>query len=135
MSVSELSCEPSLNPRFADRCFRCDQPLSAKPEPLRRNLPLEREIVREATRGTVDPDRLIEHAQNRAERLSAEYVPDPRLIARGKDRLREAREEAADGVNHCLFWLQEHDVEDDLRDDVMIALRFFALAYDRLLED
>ena len=122
--------------------LRCDQPIltdltgtTDRPEPIRRNLDLEREIVREASRGVVDSTHLIEHAQRRSVQLSDEYVSNPLDIAPGKDRLREAREEALDGVNHCLFWLQEQDYEDEHRDDVMVSLRFFALAYDRLLED
>ena len=141
MSPTGALCAEGTDPRFDGHCFRCAQPIAATPQPvtilppIRRNLDLEREIVREASRGVVDSTHLIEHAQRRSVQFSDEYVSNPLDIAPGKDRLREAREEALDGVNHCLFWLQEQDYEDDRRDDVMVSLRFFALAYDRLLED
>lgn len=91
--------------------------------------------MREACRGVCDPSALIRHAQNRAHNLSGEYVSDPLEIRPGRDRLLDAKEEACDGVNHLTFWLQTHHDDDDARQDVLIALRFFALAYDRLLRE
>jgi len=97
---------------------------------------LERAATEEAARGACDPTQLIGHAEVRALKLSGEYVPDFMLIRPGRDRLLDAREEAADARNHLVFWLQENnDFEDERRDDVMIALRFFALAYDRLTQE
>lgn len=137
MSMGGADCVEGADPRGAGHCFRCGDPLPRKPEPIRRNLELEREIVREATRGAVDPSHLIDLCHIRAERLSGEYVSHGSLIKPGVDRLHEAALEAVDGVNHCLFDLQdpEHFEDEERRHNLLIAIRFFALAYDRLLAD
>ena len=136
MSIGGSACSPSHDPRKAGKCYRCDRPLPPKPEPIHRSLDLERAATEEAARGACDPTQLIGHAEVRALKLSGEYVPDFMLIRPGRDRLLDAREEAADARNHLVFWLQENnDFEDERRDDVMIALRFFALAYDRLTQE
>jgi hypothetical protein len=63
--------------------------------------------------------------------LSGEYVSDPMLIQPGRDLIQEALSELVDTRNYLVFWLQEHP-GDVRQDDVMIALRFAALAYERL---
>jgi hypothetical protein len=129
-------CEPGQHsegndPRHAGFCIRCGLKIDYGTP---RNLDLERELTHEAARGAVDPTRLIEHSEARASSLSGEYVPDPMLIAPGRDRLRDVREELSDSRNHLCWWLQAH-VGDDRQDDALICLRFICLAYDRLLED
>ena len=125
-----LECEPSVNPRLKGRCVRCGSRIVSA-TPTRRNLELEREITEEAGRGACSVTRLVEHAEVRALRLSGDYVDDPMLIRPGRDRLLDAREEAADARNHLVFWMQEH-LGDERSQDALIALRFFALAYDWL---
>lgn len=90
---------------------------------VRRNPKLEREIVTEACRGTTDPTALLEHAQARARTLSAEYVADPMLIAEGRKRRKDMREELADCVNHGLFDWQTHPGDPDNE----LLLEVFAL--------
>lgn len=128
--MSVHACSPSTDPRRVGRCA-CGKPVS---QPLRRNLQLERDITLEATRSVSDPSRLIEHAETRAIRLSAEYVGDPMLIAPGRDRVRDVREEIADARNHVVFWFQENpgEIGSELAHDLLIALRHLALAYDRI---
>lgn len=121
----------SDNPRNAGWCCRCGLKIERG---LPRSLELERELTNEAAKGAVDASRLIEHAEARASSLSGEYVPDPMLIAPGRDRLRDVREELADARNHLCWWLQAH-VGDEKADDALIGLRFVCLAYDRLLVD
>ena len=104
--------------------------------PLVRSLEFERGVTEQAARGAVDPSRLIAHAENRAGgALAGAYVRDPRLVAVGRDRRREVREELADARNHLLWDSQTH-LEDEQRcHENLIALRFIALAYDRLMEE
>lgn len=99
--------------------------------PVLRTLQLEETIVREASRGYVDPDRLIGHAQARARRLSGEYVDDWRHIQPGMDRPRGAMEEAVDGVNHLTFHIQEHP-DDPANPEYLLAVQDFARAYERI---
>lgn len=101
------------------------------PTSLRRDLEREREITREAARGVADPDRLIQHAEARAIRLSGEYVGDPMLIAPGRDRLKDVREELADARNHIVFWFATHPHAwgSEQEHDLLIVLRHVALAY------
>jgi hypothetical protein len=63
-------------------------------------------------------------------------VSDPLHIKPGLDRRREAREELADCANHISFQIQERlgELEDEERHDLLVALRFVCLAYDKLLE-
>lgn len=131
MSMGGADCAESADPRHAGHCYRCNCEIPRGPEPIFRNLELEREIVREATRGAVDPSRLIDHCQIRADRLSGEYVSHGSLIKPGVDRPKEAREEAPDGINHLLFHIQEHP-DDPANEDYLIAIRFFGLAYERI---
>lgn len=97
-----------------------------------RNVELEREFTREAARGVCDPSALIQYAEARAGQRR-EYGQTT-LVLGGRDLLQEARAELADGRNYLVWWLEDH-VGDDQAPDVLIALRFLALAYDRLLED
>ena len=97
--------------------------------PLLRSLDLEETIIREGCRGYVDPDRLITHAHTRARCLAGEYVQDWRHIRPGRTRPREAMEEAADGINHLAFHIQEHP-EDEANPEYLRAIRHFAFAYE-----
>jgi hypothetical protein len=99
--------------------------------PVLRSLDLEDTIVREACRGFVDPDRLIAHAQGRAQRLSGEYVENWRHIRPGLDRPREAMEEPVDAVNHLAFHIQEHP-EDPANPEYLLAIQDLARAYERI---
>lgn len=99
-----------------------------------RNMEYEREATREAARGVVDPTPLIEFSEVRACRLSGEYVTDPMLVAQGRDRRRDAREELSDCRNHLVWWLEENH-GDDRAHDAFLALRHVALAYDLLWRD
>lgn len=129
-------CRESNDPRRVGHC-PCGKRLSLVlgPGPIRRNLELERAITLEATRLVSDPSRLIEHAETRAIRLSAEYVGDPMLIAPGRDRVRDVREEIADARNHVVFWFQENpgEIGSERAQDLLVALRHLALAYDRIM--
>ena len=104
-------------------------------EPFYRSLEFERGVTHQAAKGVVDPSRLIEHAENRARVLSGEYVRDPMHIAPGKDRLREAREEAADMRNHLIWAMQERIEDEDFAHRARFALRHICLAYDLLTEE
>jgi hypothetical protein len=105
---------------------------------MRRILEFERAATYNAANGYCDPERLIVHAETRAHHLSGEYVNDPMDILPGRDRLRDVREELADGRNHLVWWLQErqqNDPDDDRIDLALEALGYIALAYDRLSEE
>lgn len=100
--------------------------------PMRtRSLDFEREFTRAAARKYVDAEPLITHAEARASSLSSDYVPDPMLIAPGRDRLHDGMEEGADWRNHLAFvreLLMGHDEIGALVDE---AMSYVALAYDR----
>lgn len=135
VSTIGLSCVESVNPRYEGRCFRCGHHMPPKPEPVRRNLDLEHEMIQEACRGLVDPSDLIEHAEFRSVTLSAEYVDDPLEIQPGRNRVRDAREELEDCVNHLVFHRQEEAWESEWAQNVMVALGLVAQAYELLKED
>ena len=100
-----------------------------------RDITLERDLTKHAARGLADPSPLITHAETRAgSHLSAEYVPDPMLIAADRDRIREVREELADARNHLVWWLIAN-VDHDLAPQRLGALQAICLAYQRLAED
>lgn len=125
----------SLNPRN-NGCVRCgarEEAHNTVAHVRRRSLDVEREITREAGRGYIDPTALITHAETRANRLHAEYVTDPMLVAADRDRLQEAKEELADMRNHLVWWLEENP-DDDRRQHAFASLRHALIAYDLLLE-
>lgn len=126
----EFGCAPSLNPIKQSRCVRCDSVVT-RPEATRRNLELEREIVKQACKGKIDPNGLIEHSETRCERLSGQYTKDPMFIQPGRNLRKDGREEAVDGVNYCKFVLQEEPNAEDA-DFLMEAIGHFAMAYDLL---
>jgi hypothetical protein len=125
-----MDCVPSLDPRRDGRCVRCGRVIDV-PELLYRDYDLELEIVKLACRGKIDPEALWEHSQTRSKALSGPYVSDPDTILRGKNRLREAREEAADGVNHLLFAVEEWDYAED-PGELVDVISLFAQAYEQL---
>ena len=104
-------------------------------EPLIRSLEFERGGTREACKGYVDPSDLIRHAENRAERLSGEYVTNPMHVATGRDRRRDVREELADARNHALWDAQEHLEDDERRERTRRGLLYIALAYREFQEE
>ena len=103
-------------------------------EPLYRSMEFERGVTEQAAKGVVDPSGLIEHAEIRARSLSGEYVSDPMLIAAGRDRRRDVREELADARNHLLWDTQAHLEDEDRAHENLIALRHICLAYSLLEE-
>jgi hypothetical protein len=126
----------SANPREAGHCA-CGRGPEEHPQhtqPIRRNLELERRMIKDATYGLCDPTELIDHAQMRAFHLSSEYVSDPLTIKPGINRPLQMREELTDLVNHALFNAQEHPEEigselwEEMRDVIGVA----ASLYDRL---
>lgn len=132
MSLQHPYC-PSNNPRAVGLCA-CGHALEEHPPPqpiIRRNLDLEVELIRKATRGFAEPSALIEHCQARALHLSGEYVDDPMTIAPGMERKRQMREELADFVNHALFLAQENPEEmgGELGHDLEILIRVAANLY------
>lgn len=112
--------------------MKCGKPLP--PTTRRRNVAFEREVTEHAAHGAVDPKVLIRRSERRAASLSGEYVKDSMDVALGRDRLLDTREELEDARNHLVWWLEENP-EHEKTHDALIALRFFALGYDRLLED
>ena len=99
-----------------------------------RNVEFEREITRFAVKGlNVDPEPLITFAEARIATHHAEYVADPRLVSTAGDRIRDAREEAADLRNYLVWWLEEN-LEDERRSDREKALRHVCLLFDLLGE-
>jgi len=99
-----------------------------------RNINYEREATREAARGVCDPSPLIEFSEARASCLSGEYVTDPMLVAQGRDRVRDAKEELSDCRNHLVWWLEENH-GDEKAHDAFFALRHILLAYDLLCRE
>jgi hypothetical protein len=99
-----------------------------------RNIESEREVTREAARGVVDPSALIEFSEVRAFSLSGEYVEDAMLVALGRDRLRDAKEEISDCRNHLVWHIQENPGMEKSH-DALLALRHMCLAYDLLIRD
>lgn len=102
---------------------------------LRRSLEFERGVTEQAARGAVDPSRLIQHAEQRIQLHSGGYTRDPMRVAPGRDLLRDAREELADARNYVLWAMQERLEDEDLCHELLIGLRFIALAYDRFARD
>jgi hypothetical protein len=96
-----------------------------------RNLEFERDITQHCAKGVCDPSDLIEHAESRAQRLSGEYVTDPMLVARHRDRPLDVREELADARNHLVWWLEDH-LDDPTLNHKQEALRLIILAYQLL---
>lgn len=96
-----------------------------------RNLAFERDITHHAARGLVDPNPLIAFAEARARGLSGEYVPDPMLIAPGRDRARDVREEIADARNHLVWWLEEN-LEHPTAPRKLRVLQLLCVAYTEL---
>lgn len=87
--------------------------MSATTKPLLRSLEFERGTTEQACKGVVDPSEIIAKAEFRAQQLSGEYVHDPMWIQPGRDRRREAREEALDFRNHILWDCLEHIEDED----------------------
>ena len=126
----------SLNPRNEGKCARCSFVLPPELETRWRNLDIERQFTRDAAKGAVDPTRLIEFSEARAQALSGKYVVDPMMIVRGRDRLRDMREEIADFRNHGVWWQEDNlGTDDDLEHRVQMAQRHAAIAYELLLEE
>ena len=96
-----------------------------------RTLDFERDVTREAARGAVDPDALMRYAELRAEQPHG-YGPTNQ-VRTGVNWLHEARAELADCRNYFCWWLEEHVGDEDVH-EVLIALRFVALAFDRIKE-
>jgi hypothetical protein len=107
---------------------KCGQQI---PNPGRlRNVDFEREVTIEASRAAVDPISLIEYAETRASQPHG-YVDDTRRVRDDANWLHEMRAELADCRNYACWWLEQNP-EDERQQDVLIALRFVALAFDRL---
>ena len=104
-------------------------------EPLYRSLEYEKGATEQACKGVVDPSALIEHARWRAQTLSGEYVRDPMLIAPGRNRRHDGREELTDCLNHLLWDSQEHIEDEERVHRNMQAIRHVALAYECLKEE
>lgn len=99
---------------------------------VRRNLQLEEEIIRRGCRGITNPDRFIAHSRQRSISLSGEYVHDPMLIAEGRKRRLDMREELADCGNHGLFDWQAHPGDPD-NEQLLAAFGLIVPAYNLLL--
>lgn len=100
-----------------------------------RNLAREQELTREAARGNVDPEALIEFAETRAGGpLSSAYVSDAQLITLTRNRIRETQEELADARNHIVWWMAQHPGHEKAH-DVFQALGHIAIAYDLLVRE
>lgn len=125
----EHECQPMRH--RADTCVKCGLPMR-ETETRLRNVELEQEITQRAAYGAVDPTPLIEFAESRARHPFG--YGDVCRVRLGVDWLREAREEAADMRNYLCWFIEEHIGQESAR-DAEIALRFLALAYDRLLEE
>lgn len=97
-----------------------------------RNLGFERDVTREAARGAVNPVELVAYAELRAEQDHG--YGRSHEVRDGIDWLRETRAELADARNYLCWWLEER-VGDERAPEVLIALRFVALAYERLKEN
>ena len=130
----------SGNPRMAEHalcaCGRTEAQHTTAPATMtrQRDIESERDLTRHAAAGVADPADLIEQAEFRAATLSGEYVLEPGLVALGRDRLHDAREELLDCRNHLVWWLQD-DVESEHRQRVCAALREVVLAFELLRAD
>lgn len=112
------------NPRYQDRCIKCDALLP--PTHRDRNPPLERELVEYAARGACDPEALITHMQTRSAFSST--------VRLGVDWIREGREELADFANYLVWWLETNPEHPDFERKLQ-AVRLVAQAYDLTAED
>lgn len=97
-----------------------------------RNLDFEHEVTREAARGAVDPADLSHYAELRAQQDHGYGLANE--VREGVNWLHEARAELADCRNYFCWWLEEN-VGDERAPEILIALRFVALAFDRLKEN
>jgi hypothetical protein len=131
--VAGVSCDrfaAAANPRIT-HCVRCGRSEAAHVPVRRRNLEFERQLTAEAARGWCEPSALVEFAEARA--AAGREYGDPGCVRLDRDMLREARAELADARNYLCWWLETH-VGDEGAARVLEALRWVALAFDRLLE-
>lgn len=131
------TCEPGADPRRRGICVRCGRPILPAVGAVKadetlveldlRNPDFEREATRvAASQAGVNAEGLLAFSEART-------LPGPVRQHQTRDFRQEAAEEAADGRNYCVWWLEQMDaagVDDPIAKwNVMRALGAFALAY------
>lgn len=114
------TCRQTEDPRKEGFCA-CGERLP--PTTRLRNREFEQQTVEYAAKGLCDPEMLLKASQRRSEGWSGT------TLRVGVDWLREFREEAADGANYLVWWLEEH-LEHPDRQFAEQALRYLLLAFD-----
>lgn len=127
--LGQHECRQTENPRQPGFCACGKRLPPERPTTRRRDLGFEKNANEDAAKGVCDYEYLFHHAQNRALRLSGEYVGDPMMVRLDRDRPRDVMEELADGVNHGVWWAQDN-LDHPNRYLMEAAIRFMHAAYD-----